>query len=201
MMLTALIMTFMPSLLHASAPEPVFYEESTLTLNVNDLSGAAEDLIKKAESVGGYFTHYTDYTIRFSVPFSKTKEFLAYAETVGTLADKQYQTTNYGEELDRKRNSLRAKENILDKYLDVLKTAKTQKITSVEREIIQLVTDIETLKGSIQFIEHLLAYSKVSIQFRFKDRNAPVTAAVSSFPWLNTVNLQTMIQDFQNEKK
>lgn len=179
---------------------PALFEQSTLTISLSDPNAAAEDLIAKAQSLDGYFTYLADHSVTFRIPSSKSSDFLAYCETKGVVLEKQFETTGFDDQLDQKRTSLKAKQEIMDRYLSVLKNAKKKTIVSVERAVQEVASDIETLKGSITYMEHELAFAKVIVQFQFKDRTAPVYSGTSSFPWLNTMNLQTMIEDFNDEK-
>jgi len=179
---------------------PALFEQSTLTISLSDPDSAADDLIAKAQSLDGYFTYLADQSVTFRIPSSKSAGFLAYCETKGIVLEKQFETTGFDEQLDQKRTSLKAKQEILDRYLAVLKNAKKKTIVSVERAVQEVTSDIETLKGSITYMEHELAFAKIIVQFQFKDRTAPVYSGTSSFPWLNTMNLQTMIEDFNDEK-
>ena len=179
---------------------PALFEQSTLTLSVSDPDSTADDLITKAQSLDGYFIHLSDQTVTFRIPSAKNAEFLSYCESRGILLDKQFDTKGFEDQLNYQRTSLKAKQDVLERYLAVLRTARKKTIVSVERAVQEVVSDIETLKGSIAFMEHELSYAKVIVQFRFKDRTAPVYSGESSFPWLNTMNLQTMIEDFNHEK-
>jgi len=179
---------------------PALFEQSTLTISLSDPNSAADDLIFKSQSLDGYFTYLDDQSVTFRIPSSKSAEFLAYCETKGSVLEKQFETTGFDDQLDQKRTSLKAKQEIMDRYLSVLKNAKKKTIVSVERAVQEVASDIETLKGSITYMEHELAFAKVIVQFQFKDRTAPVYSGTSSFPWLNTMNLQTMIEDFNDEK-
>ncbi len=179
---------------------PALFEQSTLTLSVSDPDKAADDLIAKAQSVDGYFTFFSDQSVTVRIPSARGPEFLAYCETLGVVLEKRMETTGFDEELNQKRTSLKAKKEILERYLAVLKNAKKKTIVTVERAVQDVVSDIETLKGSIVFMEHELAFARVTLQFRFKDRSAPAYSGKSSFPWLNTLNLATMTEDFNHDK-
>jgi hypothetical protein len=179
---------------------PSLFEQSTITLSVSDPSAVADELIEKAQSMDGYFTHLSDQDVTFRIPSPKNAEFLSYCESRGLVLDRQFETTGYDEQLNQQKTSLKAKQDVLERYLAVLKNTRKKSIVSVERAVQEQVADIETLKGSIAFMEHQLAFTRVTVLFKFKDRSAPAYSGRSSFPWLNTMNLQTMIEDFNHEK-
>ena len=83
------------------------------------------------------------------------------------------------------------------KYLEVMSEAGTSGVLRVEQEVNRLVGEIEQLKGSIRLMEHKLELAEVRISFQFRDRSAPVRDGRSSFPWLNTMNLIDLVEDFR----
>jgi hypothetical protein len=175
-------------------------QSASLTIKVSDPESIAEDLINKAETYGGYFTQQTEQTVQLNLPSDKVNDYLGYAETKGLVVNKEYNANDLSGELEEKQTRLKAKEAVLKQYLQVLNTAKQSGIISVEKAVIRLVDDIERLKGSIKFIEHKIHFAVISFTFQFHDRTMPVSPGDSSFQWLNTMNLQDMIQDFQYEK-
>ena len=40
--------------------------------------------------------------------------------------------------------------------------------------------------------------AEITVSFRFRDRAAPAATGTSSFPWLNTVNLTDLVEDFRH---
>lgn len=179
---------------------PALFEQTTLTVSVSEPDRTADSLITRAQNLDGYFTYLSDQTVTVRIPSTKSAEFITYCETLGTVLERRFETTGFDEALNQKRTRLKTKQEILERYLAVLKSSKKKTIVSVERAVQEVVADIESLKGSIAFMEHELAFARVTVQFQFKDRNAPVYSGTSSFPWLNTLNLNTMIEDFNHEK-
>ena len=169
---------------------------SKIVLKVNNKSRAADDLVKKADALGGYFAMLTDKSIRLKIPAVQLKSFLSFVEEQGVVADRDYETIYLGEELGRKLSSLKSKETVLQKYIEVLNRAGDKSIFFVEKEVVNLIREIETLKGEIRFIKHRLKFAEVDVSFEFRDRKAPVPDGRSSFPWLNTLNLVDMVKDF-----
>lgn len=180
---------------------PSLFEQTTLTVSVSNPDKAGNSLISKATGMDGYFTYLSDNSVTIRIPSEKSPEFIAYCETIGDVIEKRIDTTSYDETLNQKRTSLKTKQDILEKYIALLKGSGNKTIVSVEKAIQEVISDIEHLKGSIAFMEHELAFARVTVNFRFIDRDAPVYSGKSSFAWLNTLNLKSMIEDFNNEKK
>ena len=174
--------------------------KASVTIKVGDSESTALQIIKEAENKGGYFILHSDNHLKINIPAEKASDFLVYVEEKGIVTGKRYDAKDMSSELILKKTSLKAKENVLGQYIDVLEQSGKSKIIAVEREIIRLAGKIETLKGSIRFIEHNTSYAKIDVYFSLHDRRMPVASNDSSFEWLNTINLQDMIWDFQNEK-
>ncbi|GAB6097136.1 hypothetical protein JCM14469_33900 [Desulfatiferula olefinivorans] len=179
---------------------PALFESTALTLSVSDPDRAAADLIGKAEALGGYFTELSDQAVTVRIPSALSPAFVSYCNTLGILVERRLETRGYDEALDQARTSLAAKQDILNRYLAVLKASKRKTIVGVERAVMEVVGDIERLKGSIAFMEHELAFARVTVSFRFTDRSVPAFSGRSSFPWLNTLSLATLIEEFTDEK-
>jgi hypothetical protein len=187
--------------IHYSSPPSGFTQTeaaliSKIVLKVNNKSQAADDLVKKANALGGYFALLTDKSIKLKIPALQLKSFLSFVEKQGVIADRDYESIYLGEMLGRKQASLKSKETVLKKYLEVLNQAEDKSIFFVEKEVVKLIQEIETLKGEIRVIKHRLKFAEVNVSFEFRDRKAPSPDGRSSFPWLNTLNLVDMVKDF-----
>ncbi len=175
------------------------YVTASMTLNVGDPNGAAQAIIGKAEKLKGYFTLHADDHIRVSIPVKQISAFLSFIETKGIVSSKTYDADDLSTKLILKQTTLKAREKILKQYMAVLEEAGNDKIVAVETEIIQLTEKIEDIKGQIRYLKHCTAYAKVDVFFSFHNRAKPVVIKDSSFAWLNTMNLQDLIWDFQHE--
>jgi len=116
---------------------------------------------------------------------------------MGKVVDRDWQSDDLGARLDDARSRLKAREEVLQRYLAVLAEAKPESIVAVQREITRVVGEVEQAKGTIRYLEHRVAYSEAAISFQFQDRSAPSRDGTSSFRWLNTVNLADLVVDFQ----
>ncbi|MFM7203690.1 MAG: DUF4349 domain-containing protein [Myxococcota bacterium] len=170
---------------------------ASLILKVRLPDETAEQLIRKAEGINGYFTSRSNTDLVLKVPASEAKTFMEYAATLGVVAERNYQTQDVGYQLREARSRLAAREEVMRKYLEVMSEAGTSGVLRVEQEVNRLVGEIEQLKGSIRLMEHKLELAEIRISFQFRDRSAPVRDGRSSFPWLNTMNLIDLVEDFR----
>jgi hypothetical protein len=170
-----------------------------VTVKVGDKDKVSTDLIKYTERLGGYFTNLSDNQIIVKIPSEKTNLFLKRVKRSGTVIKRGYETKDYTFEINRKKASLKAKKNVLNQYMNVLKNSSSQSLLYVEKEVVKLVGDIERLEGAIRYMEHKLDFSLVTISFRFRNRQIPQSRKYSSFKWLNTMNMADLIRGFSYE--
>lgn len=168
-----------------------------IVLKVGVPEDAADALVAKAEELGGWFQTRSTTSVGFRIPGAQTDAFLEYAGTLGVVADRSFNAQDLTGELVDQRSRLAARESVLDKYYDVLSGANPKAVVSVERQITGLVAEIEQLRGRIRYLEHQGDYARVDVSFQFRDRSAPVRDGNSSFQWLNTLNLEDLVNDFR----
>ncbi len=173
--------------------------KASVTINVGNPGGTALAIIEKAERLNGYFTLHADDHVSISIPVKHVTDFLAFVEKKGIVSFKKYDAEDVSTKLFLKKTTLKAREKMLEQYMKVLESAGNKKIVTVETEVIKLSEKIEDIKGHIRYLEHCTAYAKVDVYFSYHDRAMPTVKKDSSFTWLNTMNLQDMIWDFQNE--
>jgi hypothetical protein len=187
----------------ADAPEEgpaVTALSASLVLKVGVPEDAATALIAKADALGGWFQSRNQTSVSFRVPGAQSDAFLAYAATLGIVADRGFNAQDLTGELVDLRARLNAREKVLDGYYAVLTSANPKAVVSVERQITGLIAEIEQLQGRIRFLEHQGEYARVDISFQFRDRQAPARDGSSSFAWLNTMNLQDLVSDFRSSE-
>jgi len=122
------------------------------------------------------------------------------AESLGVVVDRSFNREDRSLELADLRSRVTARRQMLAQYMDLLRTAEQDGVLTVEREIVSLVSEIESYEGRIRVLEDRIAFARVTVDFRFQDRTAPVDDGSSSFAWLNTVNLSDLLGDFQTPK-
>jgi hypothetical protein len=172
---------------------------ASLVVKVGQPADVADALVAAAEEMGGWFQTRSTTAVSFRLPSAQVDAFLAEASALGVVADRQFSANDLTTELVDQRSRLAARESVLDQYYAILATANPKAIVSVERQITQLVEEIEDLKGRIRYLEHQGEYARVDVSFQFRDRRAPSRDGSSSFAWLNTLNLEDMVNDFQYE--
>jgi hypothetical protein len=170
--------------------------EVKVVVKVSDRAKAADSLVQSAARLDGYFTQKTGDGVVLRIPASGLKPLLANADQLGQVIDRQLGREDLGEELLRKKAVLKAKTEAQHQYLALLDQSDTEGALSVEKELILLVAEIETLKGQLRHLQDRIAFARVEVRFEYRDRSAPVPDGSSSFAWLNTMNLIDLLEEF-----
>ncbi len=197
-MIFALFIAAAP-LLTPAAANPLTALKAGVVLKVSNRDAAASALIAKSSELGGYFANASDNTLVLRVPAANAKPLLAFAATLGVVADRQFDSEDVGFELAKDRGLLISRQQLLKRYLQALQSAEMGQVATVERETVHLVEQIEQLKGGILQTEQRVSYATVRIDFQFREREAPSRDGRSSFAWLNTLNLSDLLADFNEE--
>jgi hypothetical protein len=167
-----------------------------VVVKVDDRDRAADSLVQSAGKLGGYFTRKSRDTVVLRLPAAGLKPLLADVDGLGEVISRELRREDVGTELLQKKAELKAKTETQKQYLEILEKADTEGALYVEGELIHLVAEIEMLKGRIRHLQHRIAYAGVVVAFDYRDRSAPVANGSSSFVWLNTMNLNDLLEDF-----
>lgn len=182
--------------------QPTFAEEaqhitSHLTLKVQKREYIMGQLIEEAQKMGGYYASRTDDSLRLKIPVARAEEYVDFAVQQGLLADRSFASRSLHQDISDLEARLKTREELLQKYFDILAEAGSENVIAVENEVIRLVTEIETIKGQLRRKQHLTTFADISIHFQFRDRRAPVSDGSSSFEWINHLNLVDVVTAFE----
>lgn len=175
--------------------------ESRYVLIVDDPKLASNNLIQKAQEIGGYFSTLNNQEVNVKVPSDNLGKYLSFVESQGEVARQQYFANDIRAEFEAQKTSLKSKESVFEQYINVLNESKVDKLIYVEQEVAKLVQEIEYSKGKLRLLQHKIDFAQVSIRFQFRDRSAPVAGKDSSFQWLNQVGITRLLSEFQNVSK
>lgn len=168
-----------------------------LTLRVDDQDAAAAAAVKAAEERGGWFSSFGSQAVTLRVPVAQADALVTELRGLGDLLERSYQSDDLMAQVVDLESRLQARRKMLDKYLEVLGSASPKAIVQVEREVTQLVAEIEGLEGQLRFLRDRAAFAEVSVSFRYRERQAPVRDGSSSFAWLNTLNVSDLLYDLE----
>lgn len=183
------------------AADPVATAVSAaLVLQVGQPLDAADALVVKAKSIGGWFQSRTQDHVSLRVPVDQIDEVLAFAAGLGKVADRSEERRDLTAPLADARGRLAARREVLGRYEEVLKAAGPESIVAVEQQIIEQISQIEYLEGTIRVLQDQSDNARLDVSFQFRDRTAPRRDGTSSFAWLNTLNVYDVVVGLQAEK-
>ncbi len=180
----------------AEVAAPQLAVSYAITVAVASPAQAADQLVAKAEELGGYFAERSDEGVLVRVPAQRVQDMVAAVSPLGEEVSLTRKARDLAPSLLEQRTRLASREQVLSRYFAIIAGAGPDTVVSVEREMTRLVEEIEALKGTIRLAEHQLQLAEVSVRFRFRDRRPPARDGSSSFPWLNTVNLSDLLAEF-----
>ncbi len=167
--------------------------DASVVVAVSQQEEAADQIVATASELGGWFQSRTPSAVSLRVPIDQVDAVLASASAKGKVIDRSVRREDVGQEIADLEGRLAAREQVLDRYYRVLRTAGSDSIVAVERQIVAAIEQIEVLKGRLRMLRDRAAYGRVDVAFRFRDRAAPARDGSSSFPWINTLNVQDVI--------
>lgn len=172
-----------------AAPVPsdnrLVIQNSNLSLLVNDVRDIGDKVVKHAQSVGGYMVE-TSYnqpsespfaTITVRIPSDKLDESLAYIRGLGIKVTNEnlrgHDVTDEYVDIEERLSIL---ERTKAKYESILANATAvQDVLTVQREIINTQTQIDSLNGQKQYLEQNAALSKVTVYLSTDELALPYT--------------------------
>src|SRR5690606_21254595 len=167
-------------------------------LQVEEADKVSSRIIARAESLGGWFSQRGKTTVRLRIPTAAADGFIRSLSGHGTLLDRNLSTQSLQGERDELLSRLKARKATLTDYYALLKESGDSTVFTIQREIVNLQTEIEKTQGRILKLEDRMAYAHLALDFRFRERDAPLVTGVSRFPWLNRLGLPSLMERFRH---
>lgn len=156
---------------------------------VKQIKQAEQQLTTLATKYNAYITSSNEltgieersYHVIFRVPQEKFQAFLAEVKKITKDEPSvKLQSTDVSEEYVDLQSRLKAKEIIQTRLYDFMKQAKDAKdLIEISTQLGQVETEIEQIKGRIQYLDHQVAYSTLSVHVA--ERYTPVGNSNQSF--------------------
>lgn len=170
----------------------------TCVLQVEESEKAAQRIIARAESLGGWFTRRAKSNLGLRVPSALADTFIGRLADIGVPMDRNLNTQSLDGERDELASRLKARRAMLQDYYAMLKESSDSTIFTIQSEIVNLQSEIEQTAGQIQKLEDRMAFAEITVHFRFLERGAPLTTGKSRFKWLNRLDLPTLMGRFDH---
>jgi len=132
------------------APESEKYLGATrvtasLVVRVPDREDAAQAVIDEAEERGGWFSTFSTENVTVRVPVAEMKDLVETTRALGQVVERTFESQDLSAQLIDLDSRLKAREEVLAQYMEVLENASPKAIVTVEREVTRAVAAIEGL--------------------------------------------------------
>lgn len=186
----------------AQSSEPVqpTRVQASLVVAVSQPDEATRAMVDAAVERGGWFQALTTGAVSLRVPVAQVDGLVEIAGQQGKVIERGIVREDLGQSIADAEGRLDARQEVLERYYAVLNTASSDSIVAVERQIVQAIEQIESLEGRLRVLRDQATFGRVEVSFRFRDRAAPVRDGSSSFAWLNTLNLEDVIDGLQVDR-
>ncbi|MGI6449609.1 MAG: DUF4349 domain-containing protein [Desulfitobacteriia bacterium] len=142
------------------------------TIRSNDVAKTVQAVENTVTTLGGYIAesrennerdHTTAY-LSLKIPVSKFEEFKGGLEQFGTVSDQHLYTDDVSQQYFDVETRLRSWEAQEERYLEILKQAKTvEEILKIEDSLANVRREMESLKGQLKYWDHRVDYSEIRL--------------------------------------
>ncbi len=165
-------------------------------LKVDDAEAALKSLIAAADTAGGYFANKSRERMDLRIPAAKAQGFWERISKYGMVAEQNLETENLASYISELSGRIAAKRKVLEQYFALLQTASDTTLFEIEGTISGLQQEIDAATGEKNLAEDRVEFARMSIDFTFHDRTAPLPTGDTRFPWLNSLGLQNLLHRF-----
>lgn len=178
------------------SPQELLEYRAHAVLRVGDINTVSNQLVQKVEKVGGWFLRWENFSVEFRLPVAYLRPILDSLVRYGQVEDRGFQTRDPAMELAELQAQEKARAQLLDEYFAMLRTLRDNRLQVVERQMVDLHAQLETLRGQIRAVEQRSQFAFLRIDFQMLDRN-PLPLAESPFTWIRNLHLHQLQGDFQ----
>jgi hypothetical protein len=180
--------------LPAGAEESYLHQSVGVTMLVADADQAADRLEAWTEAQGGYALLKSRERVSLRLPHPALPRLRGFLEELSEdILDFAPQAVDLREQLARTQSSLASRKEILGRNLALLDQADTAGTLAIEREMLGLIQEVESLQAALARLTVDRAYARVEVALRYLQATLPKDIP-SSFPWINQVSFYPFIE-------
>ncbi|TFG64996.1 MAG: DUF4349 domain-containing protein, partial [Spirochaetales bacterium] len=166
----------------------------TAQLIVADPDKASQDLGAWCELMGGYFVLKSSDRVIMRFPYSQNGRLLPFLDSIAEeVLDFSPQAVDLREELLGLTSAIQSREEILSKNLAFIDKTTIEGTLAIEKEVMQLLSETEELKGKLNRLNGDRIYARADISLRYLEKKLP-SIIPSSFAWLNGIDFYKFIK-------
>jgi len=165
------------------------------TLLVSDPETAADNICAWAKERGGYFLIRSTDWVELRFPTDDIGNFRSFIENLAEdIFNLSIEAFDVGEQIVYLESGIRARQEILDKNLSYIDGADIKGTLAIEKEVMRLLTEIESMKSQLHNIRVDSELARARITFTFRDETLP-TDIPSSFDWINRLDFYSFLRE------
>jgi hypothetical protein len=186
-----------------SQPKPSDAESATrhtalvasVTLKVINPTETRQRVQQKALERGGFAVIVTDRELSLKLPPQALSALLEEVADSGLVIEKSLERQDLTLEVAKLEAQLKSKQAILTELRDFFDGSDVGATLRVEKSMMEIVDELEHVKGSLRVLYERASWSVVHVHFQFKERRR-LTDIESPFEWLNSVKLERFLEEF-----
>ena len=131
----------------------------------------------------------------FRFPYSEVGRLRDFLENIAeTVVELSLEARDLRESILGLQSGIRSREEILEQNLRYIDQTDVEGTLAIEQEVMQLLTEIEQLKGKLRKLTVDRAYALAQVNLRILGQSLP-TDIPSSFGWINTIDFYDFVEE------
>ncbi|GEM_PF-6203146 len=161
-------------------------------VDVFDIEKSREEIVAWTESLGGYMHSQRAGTVVLKVPAEKFPEVLTQLRKAGRVNDDltDIRAQDITQEFYDLELRLKTRKEYLASLSELLKQAgKLEEKLAVQREVANVLADIEQMEGKLRVMVHMVAFATVTVEFR-PAYKGPTRTFKLPWDWLDRLGVE-----------
>lgn len=154
------------------------------------------ELAAKARELGGFPILVADDALAIKVPPDRLGALLDAVAGRGFLLEKTLSREDITQTIADLEGQLRSKDEILERLRSLFDGSDLEATLGIEQRMTEIVSELEQVKGALRVARDRARFAVVEIAFNFQERDRVVYVA-SPFEWINTVDLDRFLSEFE----
>ena len=185
-------LAFNPSV---GAVDNYLYHSIQATILVADVDHMGDLVERWVDDIGGYLLLKSSDLVTIRFPYPEIGTFRSFLEKNADLViEISPRATDLRENMLGLESGIRSREEILAKNLSYIDQADTAGTLAIEREIMQLIQEIESMKGQLRKLNVDRRMARAQIYLNFMEQSLPENIP-SSFQWINSVDFYSFMRE------
>jgi hypothetical protein len=179
----------------AGAEENYLHHRVQATILVAEVDPAIDNLARWADEAGGYVLYKSSERVIFRFPYGEVGGLRDYLQnTAETVVELSLEARDLRESILGIQSGIASREEILQENLKYIDRTDVEGTLAIEQEVMQLLTEVEQLKGKLRKLTVDRAYALAQVNLRILGQSLP-TDIPSSFGWINTIDFYRFMEE------